>query len=206
MSSPSDRPTYRPPSASTARPQLSGGGGDPGEAVVADETDDADERDRPTLVNFALPFARQPAPGGDSPEVFRVLAGVIDKAATMGNVDAVALAVTSQLARVADESEAGGPIAKDTVDAAARCAMKLASATSSGAWVNVVLRIYRARAELLPVELVDALYTVLRNTRGVDWSLFSDYVDLLRTRSSRMSPPERFAVKRIEGLLQLGPG
>jgi hypothetical protein len=97
-------------------------------------------------------------------------------------------------------------VAKDAVDAAARCAIKLASATGSGAWINVVLRIYHAQAEPLPIELVDALYTVLRNARDFDWSLFSDYVDLLRSRVSRMRPGERFGVKRLEGLLQLRLG
>jgi hypothetical protein len=89
---------------------------------------------------------------------------------------------------------------------AARYAVKCATATGSGTWLNLLVRIYRARREVLPVEHIDILYGVIRQMRDVDWAVLGEYVEELGTRSARMSPAERFACKRIEGLLRLGPG
>jgi hypothetical protein len=95
-------------------------------------------------------------------------------------------------------------VAQELLGSAASHAMKLAAATGRGVWVNTLLRVYHARAEILPVEHIDALYAFLRRTRGVDWELLGDYVVLLRTLSSRMTPAEGFSSRRVEGLLGLG--
>jgi hypothetical protein len=175
--------------------------------VIADEQldDDSEDEGRPTLVETLAPASAAPDEN-ERNAAFRVLAGVIDKALALDNIREVAPMISSQFDRLASDCEAGRSVPNDTVTLASGSAAKLAAATGSGYWVNVLVRVHYARGEVLPVELVDTLYVVLRRVRGVDWALLGDYVELLRSRSGRMSPAERFASSRIEGLLQLGPG
>jgi pSer/pThr/pTyr-binding forkhead associated (FHA) protein len=176
--------------------------------VVAQPVEDGDspDSDRPTLVDVASPVAHEPAEPPRDSEGFRVLGAVIDKAIAMNHADNVEPVAADCLGRIAGDLEAGRAVADEIVGLAASFAVKLAIATGRGIWVNLLFRIYHARAEVLAVEHVDALYGFLRHTQGVDWELLGDYVLLLRTLGSRMTPAERFASKRIEGLLQLGPG
>jgi hypothetical protein len=176
--------------------------------VVAKEVQDADlhESDRPTLMDVVSPFAEDPVERSQDIEGFRVLASVIDKAIALDHVDNVEPVAADCLNRIAEDTEAGKVVEQELLELAARYTVKLAAATGRGVWVNTLLRIYHGRAEILPVDLIDALYGILRRTRGVDWKLLGDYVVLLRTLTSRMTPAERFASNRIEGLLGFGPG
>jgi hypothetical protein len=176
--------------------------------VVAEEVQDGDshDSDRPTLMDVVSPFAHEPVERPEDIEGFRVLGSVIDKAIAMDHVDNVEPVAADCLSRIAQDAEAGKVVEPELLRLAGSYAMKLAAATGRGVWVNTLLRIYLARAETLPVDLIDALYELLRRTLGVDWELLSDYVLLLRTLSSRMTPAERFSSRRIEGLLGLGPG
>jgi pSer/pThr/pTyr-binding forkhead associated (FHA) protein len=175
--------------------------------VVARELPDEESHDSdfPTRVDFESPFAQKPAEQTPSLEAFDVLASVIDKALALGHVDEIAQVVADRLARIADECEAGTSVPNETIALAARYAVKCATATGDGNWLNLLVRIYHARAEVLPVEHIDILYGVVRQMRGIDWSVLGEYAEKLGTRTARMSPAERFACKRIEGLLRLGP-
>ena len=175
--------------------------------VVARELpeDELHDSDWPTRVDFESPFAHQPPEETPSLEAFDVLASVIDKALALGHVDDIAQVVADRLARIAVECEAGRSVPNDTIAMAARYAVKCATVTGDGSWLNLLVRIYSARGEILPVEHIDILYGVIRQLSGVDWSILGEYVGRLETRSARLGPAERFACKRIEGLLRLGP-
>jgi len=203
MSFPSDRPT-RPAGETTANSR-SYQQEDEDLGFVSD-AGEFDDQERPTLLNVVPPPEPASARGVETPQAYEVLADVIDKAVAVGNVNAIAGSVADRLAKLATSSSDDATISRQTVDAASRCAMKLASATGDGSWVNVVVRVYHARGEALPVMQVDRLYSMLRHVRGVDWVLLGGYVELLRERRGEMTPAERFVAKRIEGLLQLGPG
>ena len=131
---------------------------------------------------------------------------LIDKSIATSRIDDVSPVVADRLTRVADACERGRRIGADAVAIACQCAIKLAAVTGGGFWINTIVRIHRARDELMPIELIDSLYGVLRNVRGVDWTRFAEYVDGLRARADRMTPTERFATRRMEGLLRAGRG
>jgi pSer/pThr/pTyr-binding forkhead associated (FHA) protein len=177
--------------------------------VVAREVPDDDIHDSewPTRVDVSSPFGHplvdQTTP---SQEAFDVLASVIDKALALGHVDEIAKMLNDRLSRIAEECEADSPIPNETIAMAARYALKCATLSGDGLWLNLLVRIYRARAETLPVEHIDVLYAAVRLMRDVDWSLLREYADVLKGRKGHVSPGERFAAKRIEGLLRFGPG
>jgi hypothetical protein len=120
--------------------------------VVANEVQDADahDSDRPTLMDVVSPFAHEPVGHSQDIEGFRVLASVIDKAIAMDRVDNVEPAAADCLSRLAGDLEGGKAIAEEILALAASFAVKLAGATDSGKWVNLLFRIYHARAEALP--------------------------------------------------------
>jgi pSer/pThr/pTyr-binding forkhead associated (FHA) protein len=181
--------------------------GDTAFEIVARQVEDGDgyDSDWPTL-DVALPAVLMPVGRPEDGESFRVLGAVIDKAIALRHVDQVEAAAADALDRIARELEAGKAVADEDVGLAAASAMKLTSATGRGVWINLLFRIYRAQADILPTEHIDALYGLLRHTRSVDWDLLGDYVTRLRTLGRRTTPAQRFAIKRIEGLLRLGPG
>ncbi len=176
--------------------------------VIALEIPDDEPRDSdwPTKVDVNSPFALAAPAQAASLEAFDVLASIIDKALAMGHVDDIAQVLADRLTRIAEVCETGGSVSDETIGMATRYALKCATATGRAEWLNLLVRIYRGRAEILPVPVIDTLYEVIRQLQAVDWSLLSEYADLLAARGSRMSPADRFATKRIAGLLRFGPG
>ena len=204
MSLPNDRDSSPAPEDAASRGSVSPPEGEDVEIVPDDG--EVDEDERPTLLNVEGAADLPPsARDAESPGAYRVLAELIDKAVTARNVNAVACTVAARLAKLAKDTLDSSPLPRETVDAASRCALKLASATGDDSLLNVVVRVYHARKEAMPIALVDTLYSAVRHTRGMDWSLLGRYVDLLESRRSSMTPAERFATKRITGLMQLGP-
>jgi hypothetical protein len=135
-----------------------------------------------------------------------MLSTLIDKSISTNRVDDVSRVVADRLTRVADACESGRDVGADAASVACQCAIKLAAVTGVGFWINAIIRIYRARDELMPIELIDSLYRVLRNVHDVDWTVFAEYVDALSARADHMTPTERFATRRMEGLLRAGRG
>jgi hypothetical protein len=181
---PSDPPTGAPPM--------------PGDEFEGDE--------RPTLLQDEPSLAGAQAPASRRGETLAVLVGVIDKAIAMRRFDEAAPVVGAHLERVAEDCEANRWVAPETIDVASRYALRLAAATGDGSWVNLIVRIHRGRGVTLSVAVVDALYDVLRHARDVNWPALVEYVEFLQSRSSGMGPAERFASRRIAGLLRLAPG
>jgi hypothetical protein len=158
-----------------------------------------------TLTDFRPPSA----PPVDEEETtctahaFDLLASVVDKALVAGRADEVSRLLFSHLERFAADCEAGKRLPKDTREAVAHYAVKLAEATSQPTWLDLLFRIYAADAAPLPLDAVDVLYRILRRVRGVSRSLLKAYIERLHDRTPGFGPAERFAAKRIEGLLQI---
>jgi hypothetical protein len=159
-----------------------------------------------TLTDLRSPFARD---GDDEEETtctahaFELLRTVVDKALLAGRAGEVGRLLFSHLEHFAADCERGRKLPRDTLLAVADYAVKLAEATCQPAWLELLLRIYLAEAVPLPLEAVDALYRLLRRVRGVRRTLLKSYIDRLHDRTQDFGPAERFASKRIEGLLMI---
>jgi hypothetical protein len=136
-------------------------------------------------------------------DALNLLGSVVDKALVLGHADEAERLLTGHLSGVLDEAKAGVRPSPSTVTAAGGYAVKLASATGKVAWMNYAIDLYRAIAQPMPLSMVDDLYALLRRIRGVDRALLRQYVSTLRSRAERLSPSERFALQRIEGLERL---
>jgi hypothetical protein len=172
-----------------------------------DRGDSFEDGDRTTVLDVEPPpSSLRPVARTTTVGELDMLSLLLDKSIATGRIDDVSPVVADRLTRVADACESGRNIGAAAVTVACQCAMKLAAATGGGFWINAIVRIYRARDELMPIELVDSLYGVLRSVRGVDWTRFAEYVDALGARAQCMTPTERFATRRMEGLLRAGRG
>ena len=55
----------------------------------------------------------------------------------------------------------------------------------------------------MDLETVDHLYELVRKARYTDVKAVQRYLDVLTPQTSRMTPADRFLVKRAEGLMRI---
>lgn len=127
-----------------------------------------------------------------------LVGSVADKALALGRAEDAERLLEKPLLAMLDRAEAG-ELAPEVADPAGRYALKLASETKGGKWIDYLFRLYTAQAMLLPKDMVDELYEVVRNVR-TNRSYLQSYLEMLDGKSRAFSPAERFLLKRIQGL------
>jgi hypothetical protein len=91
----------------------------------------------------------------------------------------------------------------DVLDKAARYAVRLADATGKGRWIDYVIELYTVARRALPVLTVDQLYTSLRKASTINLGALRQYLEMLRQMGETLSPSDRFALQRLEGIERL---
>jgi hypothetical protein len=134
---------------------------------------------------------------------FGLLGTLADKAFALGRVDEAERLLTEQLAHVLEDAERGLELAPETVERASDYAVKLASSTANGSWVDYIFRLYTALRRPCPGPVVDELYTVLRRVKQVNLGVLRNFIEVLRMQGGALGPAERFLLNRIEGLERL---
>lgn len=149
-----------------------------------------------TLVGDSNPDAEEATRQGN---LLEVLGGVVDKQLALGH-GAEAERLLSKQLRLTLEAAKVGRVGAGLSQQAAHYGIKLAAATNNPDWIVFAISMYHYQAEVMPVALVDELYSLLRKVRGVPVDVVRSYLGVLRAREQSLSPAERFALKRIEGL------
>jgi len=134
---------------------------------------------------------------------FPLLSTLADKALALGRPEDAERILSSVMAEVLKNAQAGKAPANDAIDQAAQYGVRLAGATGKGSWVDYVVALFTAVHRPIPAPLVDELHVVLRKTSAIDLASLRAYVDLLREGSTAFGPAERFLIQRIEGLERL---
>ncbi len=133
-------------------------------------------------------------------ETFSLVGGVAEKALAMGKTQDAERMLTAPLNEIMESIRGGRRVTASLVDSAARLAAKLAVATGKGSWADFVVELYTHQRRPFPAPVVEELSNALRKVSSFDRSRFRAYLDELRTRSSLLTPAERFLLGRIEGL------
>lgn len=94
------------------------------------------------------------------------------------------------------------PIDELAVKRAVTLALRIASMSNAGEWVDYVLELHAARRQLLPAATIDELYTIVRRVR-VDPAKLRSYVEALGETSGALNANEKFLLSRIEGLVEI---
>ncbi len=129
---------------------------------------------------------------------FEVIGGLAEKALALGRGDEAERILATSLADVLAEARAGRQ--SPSTAHAARYATRLADATGKGNHVDYVIELYTVLGEVLPAEVVDLLYSVLRKVGPIDLVRLRGYLAALRSGAAALSPSERFLLSRVEGL------
>jgi pSer/pThr/pTyr-binding forkhead associated (FHA) protein len=136
-------------------------------------------------------------------DAFNLLGSVADKALAMGRAEEAERLLATALADVLDASRSGRRMSPSLIDAAARMAAKLATATSKGVWIDYVVELYDEANRLCPAPVTDELYNALRRANAIDLGRLRAYVGHLRERQAMLGPADKFLLQRIEGLERL---
>jgi pSer/pThr/pTyr-binding forkhead associated (FHA) protein len=132
-----------------------------------------------------------------------LLGGLVDKALALGRGEEAERFIGGHLATLLELTQAGVRQAPELLEIAGAYAIKLADATKKPGWVEYVVKLYSPSKSVLPTTIVDQLYSTLRGVRGVSSPLFRSYLDSLDERADKLTPAERFTLKRMSGLMQL---
>ncbi|HEY4106310.1 MAG TPA: FHA domain-containing protein, partial [Polyangiaceae bacterium] len=110
-------------------------------------------------------------------DALQLLGGVVDKALALGRGEEAEHLIGNHLVAALSDANAARPVAPEVARAAAQYAVKLALATNKPAWIDFTFRLYAALGSIMPLPVVDELYTVLRRVRGVDRDLLRAYTE-----------------------------
>jgi len=131
---------------------------------------------------------------------FGLLGILADKALAMGRAEEAEKLLFDPLDQLLVDAQRGVSVATETLERASEYALKLASASTNGRWVDYIFRLHAAVGRMCPGPVVDELYTVLRRVKAVNLTVLRDYLQSLRELSQSLGPADRFLLSRLEGL------
>jgi hypothetical protein len=134
---------------------------------------------------------------------FGLLGILADKAFALGKPDEAERLLTDLLDQVLGDLEAGRSVKQELFDRSTEYAMKLASASGGGRWIEYIFRAFAAVRRPCPAGIVDELYSLVRRVERVNLSALRTYIEVLHENSGTQGPAERFLVSRLEGLERL---
>lgn len=135
-------------------------------------------------------------------DALNVLSGLADKSFAMGRAEDAERILQQVLNGILEGARERKIPTPELAEAAARSASKLANATGKGQWIDYVFELYTLTARLLPANVVDDLYQVLRKA-PVNLTTLRGYLAALRRHSADYGPADRFLLQRAEGLERL---
>jgi uncharacterized OB-fold protein len=131
---------------------------------------------------------------------FRLLAGVADKALAMGRIEEAERILGNLLRDFQKQVDEGRQIDEDSLEDAARYAVRLAEVLGKNSWIDWVFEVYRVAEVMLPGSVIDTLHALVRKVRYPAGEALRGYLESMRAAAPTMSPADRFLLKRLEGL------
>ena len=140
-----------------------------------------------------------------SGDTLDLLGGVAEKILALGRGEEAERILSAPLLSLLAELRGGRRIqtGSNVLDKAARYAVKLADSTGKGRWVDYIFELHTAARRAVPVVTVDQLYSSLRNVSPINLVALREYLRTLREQGESLSPSDRFALQRLEGLERL---
>lgn len=134
-------------------------------------------------------------------DAFAMLSTVAEKSLALGRVADAERVLSGVLGQVLADAQAKKPLPAALTEGAARQAARLAVAAGHGRWANYAISLYAALRRPLPMDVIDSLHENVRKLPQLETTRLSQYVTSLA--GVDLSPAERFALRRLEGLLRV---
>jgi pSer/pThr/pTyr-binding forkhead associated (FHA) protein len=128
------------------------------------------------------------------------LAQVAEKYFVLGQVREAERISRPVLEGLLRHCRAGRKPSKTDVELATDLTLRIAEANHAGEWIDYVFELFTLLERTLPAEVVERLYRLIPDSQGVKMSSYRAYLDTLGQLGDRLSPQERFLVRRIQGL------
>lgn len=139
------------------------------------------------------------------PSAFDVLAGLAFKALAMGDTKDAERILEPRLSTFLERAKTEPP-REAAMKEATRMALRLASATGRTFWIDYVFRLHTTTMRLVPADIIEQLYDLVRKISYHDARIIREYGLALRARGEPLTPAEKFLLSRAEGLLRVvGP-
>ena len=145
--------------------------------------------DRPTRTVAAVQQRSPEAEAYDSEapsgtrraDAFELIGQIVDRALAEGRAADAESMMRVHLAKVLDEAKARGTLSPETRASALDYALKIASATQQGRWVDYVFEMLTALRLPLSATLTTSLRAVVANVDGIRSAKVQSYVDVIRS-------------------------
>ncbi|HEY3235286.1 MAG TPA: FHA domain-containing protein [Polyangiaceae bacterium] len=135
-------------------------------------------------------------------EALDLIGVVADKALAAGRAQQAEDILRLHLGRVLDGTRAQRPVNQETADMALDYALKLATATGNGQWVDYAVELMHARNLLCSDNLLDRLRQALEAAKSVDADLLDRYAKAIRAQSPSLE--QLRSAQRLEDLARIG--
>jgi hypothetical protein len=132
-----------------------------------------------------------------------MVAGLVQKAIDMGRYEEAEKLLANLMESALKREQRGEDVGAKEIDEVARYAISLAEATRNTAHISNLFAFHHARGRLMPRETVEALYEVVRKVGYRSCTQMSRYLEFLASISASFGPGEKFAHRRLEGLVSL---
>jgi pSer/pThr/pTyr-binding forkhead associated (FHA) protein len=97
---------------------------------------------------------------------------------------------------------AAGKFGPPELEQATRYAIKIASVSKAGKWLDWIFRAHEAAGRVLAMETIEEVDRVARTVRYRVGGAMKSYVTSLEKRAESLSPSDKFAMRRIQALLR----
>jgi hypothetical protein len=147
------------------------------------------------------PSIERPSPSAAFPteraDPFVVLGRVADKLFEGGRAREAERMLQEHLITVLEGARSALLVPDEVSESASNYAVKLATATREGKWIDYAVELHLRARRLMSPELVEAICSALPGVPGIDLDLFRYYLELLRSQAASMSRPELERVNRL---------
>jgi hypothetical protein len=159
---------------------------------------------RNTIEAATMEFRIVPPDGtGRMDAGFALVASIAGKALALGHHEEAERILATSLDALLTRAGEGTLPSATQLKEANDFARKLAEGLGTPRWIAWLFALHTKTARLMDLETVDHLYELVRKARYMDVKAVQRYLDVLTPQTSRMTPADRFLVKRVEGLMRI---
>ncbi len=133
----------------------------------------------------------------DKAEVLERLGKLADRAFAEGRGDTAKRLLTDHMGAILEGARGGRHVPDDVLRAAAEYGLKLAAATSEGAWIDLVVELHMIARRPLPATVLDGFAPLLASITTWDPELFVMYQAVLAGVAPAMSAANQALCSRI---------
>jgi hypothetical protein len=127
-----------------------------------------------------------------------LLGELAEKAIALNQFEEAERLVEGPFQQLIDDVTAGREVSPAVIAKATDLAVRLATSTFDGGWIDRLTLLYSKLRRPWPANAVDALYVVARRLNSVDRVALRAYLAILR--ECPLGPADRFLLGRIDGL------